>query len=184
MTSDTFNTKEYGSGKEENFVLPDLLDKNLSIVFCGTAAGNRSARVNAYYVGRNNKFWDVLHEVGLTPVKLEPELFRELLKYDIGLTDLAKYTCGNDADLDNNDYDVDGFKKKFLKYEPRILAFNGKQAAKVYFGDKKIDYGLHKEMIGQTLIYVLPSTSGSANRSWYMNNWKEVALLAKTYRES
>jgi len=183
MNSDMLYTNEHDSGKKVNIVLPDLLEKNLSIVFCGTAAGNKSARVNAYYAGRNNKFWDVLHEVGLTPVKLEPKQFRELLKYSIGLTDLAKHTSGNDADLVNNDYDVNGFKKKFLKYEPRILAFNGKQAAKVYFGESEIDYGLHKEMVGRTFIYVLPSTSGSANRSWDMNNWKEVALLAKTYRE-
>jgi len=48
-------------------ILPDVLKPGLKVVFCGTAAGNRSAKIKAYYAGRDNQFWAVLHRIGLTP---------------------------------------------------------------------------------------------------------------------
>lgn len=48
-------------------VLPDVIDHDLSVVFCGTAAGNESARRRAYYAGPGNAFWPTLFKVGLTP---------------------------------------------------------------------------------------------------------------------
>ena len=38
-------------------ILPDLLDYDLNIVFCGTAASKKSKNFNAYYAGPGNKFW-------------------------------------------------------------------------------------------------------------------------------
>ncbi|MCX6741231.1 MAG: mismatch-specific DNA-glycosylase, partial [Candidatus Parcubacteria bacterium] len=37
-------------------ILPDVLEKGLRIVFCGTAVGDRSAKRRCYYAGRGNKF--------------------------------------------------------------------------------------------------------------------------------
>jgi TDG/mug DNA glycosylase family protein len=45
-------------------VLEDLLAPGLSIVFCGTGAGRRSAELKAYYAGRGNRFWPTLFESG------------------------------------------------------------------------------------------------------------------------
>lgn len=45
------------------------MKKKVSILFCGYAKGKKSAQLECYYAGRGNKFWDVLYEVGLTPVK-------------------------------------------------------------------------------------------------------------------
>ena len=56
-------------------VLPDVLKPGLAIVFCGTAAGNESARRRAYYAGLGNAFWPTLAKVGLTPCQLAPEEF-------------------------------------------------------------------------------------------------------------
>jgi len=38
-------------------MLPDVLAANLDVVFCGTAAGKRSAEVGMYYAGPGNRFW-------------------------------------------------------------------------------------------------------------------------------
>ena len=43
--------------------LPDILQPNLKVVFCGTAAGDASAKKRAYYAGPGNRFWKTLHEV-------------------------------------------------------------------------------------------------------------------------
>ena len=120
-------------------ILPDVLDLNLKVVFCGTAAGNESANQRAYYAGRGNQFWDVLYRVGLTPRKLKPKEYRELLKYEIGLTDLLKVSYGSDRELASSDYDIDGFKNKILRCSPAVLAFNGKTSAKICFG-RKVNY--------------------------------------------
>ena len=83
-------------------VLPDVLKPGLRVVFCGTAVGSKSARAGAYYAGRGNQFWSVLYRVGLTPRQLEPQEFRLLLQYGIGLTDLAKRRSGSDGVLSSS----------------------------------------------------------------------------------
>ena len=80
-------------------ILPDVLAPGLRVVFCGTAAGEEAARVGAPYAGPGNRFWWVLHEVGLTPRELRPVEFRELLAWGIGLTDVAKHAVGGDSAL-------------------------------------------------------------------------------------
>jgi TDG/mug DNA glycosylase family protein len=71
-------------------ILPDVLQPGIGLVICGTAAGATSAKQSAYYAGRGNKFWRVLHDVGLTSRLLRPHDYPLLLQEGIGLTDLAK----------------------------------------------------------------------------------------------
>src|SRR4051794_24990543 len=80
-------------------VLPDVLRRDLRVVFCGTAAGTTSARRREYYAGRGNRFWTILHETGLTPRRLRPAEFRDLVTYGIGLTDVCKTQDGMDREL-------------------------------------------------------------------------------------
>jgi TDG/mug DNA glycosylase family protein len=108
-------------------VLPDVLAPNLDVVFCGTAAGSRSAALGAYYAGRGNPFWDVLHWTGLTPRKLMPNEFRGLLEFKIGLTDLAKRTSGADASISHEHFDVLGTVERLRRLRPHVVAFNGKR---------------------------------------------------------
>jgi double-stranded uracil-DNA glycosylase len=86
--------------------LPDVLQPGLRLVICGTAAGAASAAEGAYYAGPGNKFWRVLHEVGLTPRELWSADYELLLSYGIGLTDLAKHAFGADADLPRRCFDA------------------------------------------------------------------------------
>lgn len=71
-------------------VLPDILAPGLNIVFCGTAVSNVSAQREAYYAGPGNMFWPTLFAIGLTPRLLQPEEFREVLSYGLGLTEFVK----------------------------------------------------------------------------------------------
>jgi len=157
--------------------LPDLLIENLDVVFCGTAAGDKSAELKAYYAGPGNQFYNILNSIGFTPIKLKPNQFTDLLNYKIGLTDIAKFAQGVDTKLKSTDFDVVGFKEKIIKYQPKYVCFNGKKAAWVFYGQKKtttIAYGIQTGTINNTKLFVAPSTSGSARKYWDDNVWKEL----------
>ena len=153
-------------------ILPDLLDFNLNIIFCGMAASKKSKQVNAYYAGPCNKFWKTLYNVGLTSKKLKPKEFQQLITYKIGLTDICKTDFGNDNELDPLKYDVNRFNSLMIKYQPKIVCFNGKNAAKIYFNRKHIEYGIQSEKIVKSKLFIVPSTSGAANGFWDINKWK------------
>lgn len=155
-------------------VLPDILKLGLKVVFCGTAVGDESTRVGAYYAGRGNKFWKVLFRIGLTPRLLDPHEFRTLPEYGIGLTDLVKTRSGSDASISSSDFDVASFHSKIKRLAPIVVAFNGKRAAQEFL-DRPVAFGQQPEKIGQTLIFVLPSTSGAAARHWDETPWIELA---------
>ena len=160
--------------------LPDLLKPDLDLVICGTAAGQRSAEVGAYYAHRSNKFWRVLAEIDLTSRRLAPEEYPLLLEFGIGLTDLAKYYSGADSGLTDGDLDVAGFRRKIEAVAPRILAFNGKTAARLVLGGRHpVDYGRQNICFGQTLVFVLPSTSGRAGGFWDAGPWNDCARLVQ-----
>lgn len=155
-------------------ILPDVLRADLRVVFCGTAAGAASAQVGAYYAGPGNAFWRTLHEIGLTPLQLEPAQFREVTRYGIGLTDIAKQTSGADSTLKPTDFDAEALREKILTYAPRVLAFNGKRAAQAFYGHKSLMYGRQPKPLNTTRVVVLPSTSGAARRFWDERHWHDL----------
>ena len=157
-------------------ILPDVIAPGLRLLICGTAAGTESARVRQYYAGPGNKFWKMLYEVGLTPELLQPRDFARLIEYEIGLTDLAKRASGSDADLSTGDMDAARLERLVLTIKPDVLAFNGKQAAKTFLL-RNVEYGIQPERIGDTRVFVLPSTSGAASGFWDPQHWRKLALL-------
>ncbi|MEG9861922.1 MAG: mismatch-specific DNA-glycosylase [Parvularculales bacterium] len=162
---------------ESDYVLDDVLQDGLDVVICGTAAGTRSAELGQYYAGPGNKFWPTLHEIGLTPRHLTPAEFPHLPEFGVGLTDLVKHNSGGDASLGQEDYDISGFREKILRYQPRLLAFNSKNAAAQAFNTKtkKVEYGFQQRQVGETRLFVLPSTSGAASKYWDAKHWHDMA---------
>ena len=158
----------------EAHVLPDLLRPGLALVFCGTAAGERSAREGAYYAHPGNLFWRALHEAGITPRRLAPAEFPQLLDLGIGLTDLAKRHSGNDADLPRDAFDVPALRAKVERYQPRLLAFTSKAAARAALGRPITAYGPQPECMGHTRVFALPSPSGQARRHWDLGPWRAL----------
>jgi len=154
-------------------ILKDLLEKDLDIVFCGTAVGNVSAQKQSYYASPSNQFYSILAKTKLTPKQLLPENYKEFLNYKIGLTDIAKKVSGNDNVLSKTDFDREGLYLKIEEYQPKIFCFNGKKACAEFLNTKtnKINYGFLNETIGKTKLFVAPSTSGSARRFWDESYW-------------
>jgi TDG/mug DNA glycosylase family protein len=147
----------------------------LLLVMCGSAAGARSAARREYYAGRGNKLWSTLHQIGLTPRTLTPAEYRELLAFRIGLTDLVKGQSGIDRGIG---FDADAgmtLRRRILSYRPGCLCFNGKRAAQEFFGRSEVEYGVQSDRIGETSVFVAPSTSGAAGAFWDASVWRALA---------
>lgn len=161
---------------EREHILPDVLQAGLTLVFCGTAAGRRSASDGAYYAHPGNLFWRALHQSGLTPRQLAPAEFPQLPGYGIGVTDLAKHHVGNDNELPRDAFDAAALRSKIILYAPGVLAFTSKNGARAALG-RAVEYGLQPELIGCTKVFVLPSPSGQARGHWSLAPWLALAQL-------
>jgi TDG/mug DNA glycosylase family protein len=163
--------------KAEPDVLQDVLQDSLRVVLCGTAVGTASAKAGAYYAHKQNKFWTILHETGLTPARLRPHQYRELLQYRIGLTDFVKTHSGMDHQIPLTKLAEDSrarLRASMTKFRPAFLAFTSKTAGQRFLGGLRA-YGEQAERIGETRIWILPSTSGAANGSWRPEVWYRFA---------
>ena len=167
---------------DKSFLINDLLQPGLNVVFCGTALGRASLKAGAYYANPRNRFWGILHLTGLTPgpKPLLPQDYRQVLSFGIGLTDLCKTNFGNDADLRRSDFDCEGLREKIVAHAPQFLALTSKTAGRLLCGPKT-ELGLQAKQIGTTRIYVLPSTSPAAQWQWaaQVHHWHELAGLVK-----
>ena len=161
-------------------VLPDVMLPGLRLVFCGTAAGTRSAQERAYYAHPGNMFWRTVHGVGLTPRLLRPEEFLLLPTFGIGLTDLAKHHHGNDDELPRDAFDAASLRMKIDRFSPHVLAFTSKNAARAFYG-RDVAFGEQPALLGTTRCFVLPSPSGQARASWRIEPWADAASAALSH---
>jgi TDG/mug DNA glycosylase family protein len=155
-------------------ILPDLIERDMRVVFCGTAVGRKSAQAGAYYAGPGNSFWATLHEIGLTPREFRPSEFSELPRYGIGLTDLCKVSSGSDVEVGTGEFDVERLVATLERHAPAWIAFNGKTAAKAALG-RPVEYGRQSDRLAQSRVFVLPSTSGAARGYWDARFWHQLA---------
>ena len=157
-------------------VLQDLLQDSLRVVLCGTAASTVSAAAGAYYANKQNKFWKILYEINLIPEPLQAHRYRDLLRHGIGLTDLVKTHFGMDHQIPLSKLEDSRVRLRasITAFRPAFLAFTSKTAGQKFLGGKR-DYGEQSERIGETRIWILPSTSGAANGSWRPEIWHRFA---------
>ena len=165
--------------------LPDILQSNLHVVFCGTAVGEKSAERGHYYSGPGNAFWGFLQDAGFTQALLGPEDDRRLPDYGIGLTDLVKDVVqSHDRGLQ---YDVPELRNKLIEFEPGWIALTSKKAGKVvarFLSHPAPGLGPQTWTLGPCQVFVLPSTSGANQggpwdgRDSRLSWWAELASLA------
>jgi double-stranded uracil-DNA glycosylase len=160
--------------KQAEYLVPDLLAPQLKLVFCGTAPSRASVAAAAYYAKPGNRFWPALHAVGITPHRYSPRDYPRLLTLGIGLTDLCKIHSGVDADLPEDAFDLEAFKKKMQHYQPHMIAFTSKNAAQSYL-QKAVAYGEQSEKLGNARLFVLTSPSGLATRFFDIEIWHALA---------
>ena len=132
----------------------------MRVVFCGINPGRVSAAAGAPFANPRNDFWRLLHAAGFTPRLLEPHEFRELTSFGIGLTNAARRTTRGSGDLRATDFAgaAERLAEIARAYEPRVIGFVGKAAYQGTFR-KRPEHGLQERRLGETMLYVLPSTS-------------------------
>jgi double-stranded uracil-DNA glycosylase len=157
-----------------SYLVPDLLQPGLKLVFCGTAPSRASAAAHAYYAKPGNRFWPALHAVGLTPRRFAPQEYPALLTLGIGLTDLCKVHAGVDAELPDGAFDLAAFRRKMRRMQPQMIAFTSKNAAQSFIG-APVRYGLQSALLGESRLFVLPSPSGLATRFFDVTVWQDLA---------
>lgn len=143
--------------------MPDVLPapgQKVDVVFCGINPGRVSAAAAAHFANPRNDFWRLLHSAGLTPRLYAPAEQFELLRLGYGLTNAAYRTTPGSSDLRRGDFagSAERLERLARELQPGVIAFVGKEAFRGPFGGRPA-HGLQERRLGETALYVLPSTS-------------------------
>ena len=140
--------------------VPDILAPGLRVVFCGINPGLRSAAAGCHFANPRNDFWRLLAEAGFTPRLLEPSEQGMLLELGFGLTNAAHRTTRGSGELRRADFAGarERLERIAAELRPEVIAFVGKAAYQGAFGGRA-EHGLQERHLGDTRLFVLPSTS-------------------------
>jgi TDG/mug DNA glycosylase family protein len=140
--------------------VPDVLAPGLRVVFCGINPGRVSAAAAAHFANPRNDFWRLLHASGFTPRLLDPAEQYEALDYGVGITNAAPRTTPGSSDLRRADFA--GAQERLEQFaaelRPAWLGFVGKEAYRGVFNERA-ELGVQERRLGDTQLFVLPSTS-------------------------
>jgi TDG/mug DNA glycosylase family protein len=140
--------------------VPDVLAPGLRVVFCGINPGRVSAAAHAHFANPRNDFWRLLHAAGFSPRLLDPTEQFDALRYGIGITNAAHRTTPGSGDLRRADFEGSAERLERLAQElgPQWIAFVGKEAYRGAFSERS-ELGVQDRRLGDTQLFVLPSTS-------------------------
>jgi double-stranded uracil-DNA glycosylase len=140
--------------------VPDVLALGLTAVFCGINPGRVSAAARAHFANPRNDFWRLLQDAGFTPRLLDPSEQFELLRHGYGVTNAALRTTPGSGDLRSADFagSAERLERIALDLRPRAIGFVGKEAYRGAFRERP-ELGLQERRLGETMLFVLPSTS-------------------------
>lgn len=137
-----------------------MLEPGLRAVFCGINPGRVSAAAGAHFANPRNDFWRLLNDAAFTPLLLAPSEQFELPRYGYGLTNAAYRTTKGSGDLRRSDFEGSAARLEQIARElrPQAIGFIGKEAYRGAFGERP-PLGLQERTLGDTALFVLPSTS-------------------------
>lgn len=163
-----------------DMLVPDLLRPGLTLVIVGSAPSRISARAGAYYANPGNRFWRTLAEAGLTGRQLAPHEYPLLLALGIGLTDVAKWHAGTDAQLPGDAWQPGRLLARLGAAAPQLVAFSSKRAAAETLGlgarTGALAYGRQTERLAGAEAWVLPSTSPLARTHFVPEPWLALGV--------
>jgi len=168
--------------------VPDHLRPGLKLVIVGINPGLRSGATGHHYAYAGNHFWPLLYASGLIPEPLTFAEDARVLEYGIGLTNLCDRTSREANELSREEMaeGAASLRAKLELHTPQIVCFNGMGIYEAFVsqlrthdpsrdgigamnrattrGDAtrrvRITPGLQPETLGDTLMYVVPSSSG------------------------
>lgn len=140
--------------------VPDVLGPGLDVVFCGINPGRVSDAARAHFANPRNDFWRLLEAAGFTPRLYDPSEQFALLPLRIGITNAAYRTTPGSGDLRRADFEGSAARLERIARDlgPRAIGLVGKEAYRGAFGERAA-HGLQARRLGETALFVLPSTS-------------------------
>ena len=140
----------------------DVIAPDLHVLFCGINPGLYTAAVGHHFARPGNRFWPTLYAAGFTDRLLSPFDERELLKSGYGITNVVPRTTASADQLTKDEIVAGGerLRLKVLRYRPRVLAVLGLGAYRTAFNQPKASVGQQKDLMGKTVLWVLPNPSG------------------------
>ncbi|MGI6357972.1 MAG: mismatch-specific DNA-glycosylase [Bacillota bacterium] len=160
IVSEQESTGPVGGQRQQ---LTDIITPALRVLFVGYNPGLRSAAVGHHFAGPSNRFWRVLYEAGLTPVRLSAEQDGTMLSLGLGLTNLVDRPTRGAAELTAADYRQgrERLLQKLKEYRPQNVCYVGIGVYKAFAGLPKCDYGWQQQAVVEGCNdFVAPSTSG------------------------
>jgi TDG/mug DNA glycosylase family protein len=158
--------------------LPDLLRKDISVVFCGINPALSAARAGHHFSSPSNRFWRVLHLAGFTPHLIQSENDSTILQYGCGLTAAVERPTVRANEITSQEFHeaAEELERKLRRYRARHLAFLGKPAFAAIFRKGSVDWGQQFMRFGGAAVWVLPNPSG-LNRAFGLGE------LVSAYRD-
>ncbi len=140
--------------------VPDVLAPGLRVVFVGINPGRVSAAARAHFANPRNDFWRLLHAARLTSRLYAAG--RSVLSARRGdrRDERRVPDDSGSGDLRRSDFAGSAERLERIARElgPQWLAFVGKEAYRGAFGARP-ELGLQERTLGETQLFVLPSTS-------------------------
>jgi TDG/mug DNA glycosylase family protein len=165
----------------KNATIPDVLPApgdEFRVLFTGINPGLYSAATGWHFARPGNRFWPALHASGFTPRRLSPSEQAELVRYGLGITNIAPRATAQAAELTPVEL-REGAARLLSLVEarrPDVVAIAGVTAYRTAFARPKAVLGSQPEPLGPARLWILPNPSG-LNASW------TLPRLTQAFRE-
>jgi TDG/mug DNA glycosylase family protein len=162
----------------QNKRVPDLVAKNLIVLFAGINPGLYTAAIGRHFGRPGNRFWPALHDGGFTPRLYSPFESDSLLDLKFGITNVVDRATARADELTNDELRSGGKRlaAKVKRWSPTAVAFVGIGPYRIISGVKDATVGLQPDLFGGSYAWVLPNPSG-------LNAHYQPAALAKLFGE-
>ncbi|MCW2924252.1 MAG: mug [Thermoleophilia bacterium] len=158
--------------------VPDLVRPGLDVLMSGINPSLWSVVVGHHFARPGNRFWPALHDSGFTDRLLRPEEEHELLAAGVGITNVCMRGTARADELDRAELRAGRLQleAKVAHWQPRCLAILGVTAYRDAFERPGATFGLQRETVAGTPVWVLPNPSG-------LNAHFQRADLARVFAE-
>ncbi len=169
----------------------DLVAPGLRALIVAINPSTRSVGIGHSFSSPSNPFWHLLHELGLTPIRLQPSEEYRLLDHGLGLVSTVSRPTSSASALSLTERRAGAARVRGLveRYEPQLIALLGLTLYPLYVptGTSR-GPGPKPERVGGAEVYVLPNPSGrnraypgfNAKLLWYRDFAEHLTVATTT----
>jgi len=139
--------------------LPDYVGPNMKLLICGLNPSPSSADSGVGFYRAGNRFWPAALAANIVSRDRDP--WHALQTHGIGMTDMVKRPTRRADELDRSEY-ADGVHRvtQLAEWlEPQAICMVGLAGWRAAV-NRKAERGWQRERLGNSPVYLMPSTSG------------------------